>query len=373
MPSKTARALVLLALVTPALPSCTPDARAPAPRARAKIVHSQTGEVLESAAPSASEVLAAARKNFSPLPERMDRGPRPSDAVIALGRTLYYDPRLSKNHDVSCNTCHPLDEYGADGLRVSVGHRAQEGDRNAPTVYNAALQFKQFWDGREPDVEAQSKGPIINPVEMAMADHGVAVSVLKTIPGYAELFAAAFPEAADPITIDNVAAAIGAFERGLTTPGPFDAFLKGDEEALSPEALRGLQLFMDVQCVTCHTGPGVGGTQFQKLGSVKAYKVEDPGRFKISGDEKDRGAFKVPILRNIAKTGPYFHDGSLKTLPEVVNTMAEYQTVKGTVSDAERSDLIAFLNSLTGEIDEEYIRKPTLPENGPKTPAPDPS
>ncbi|MCA9692555.1 MAG: c-type cytochrome, partial [Myxococcales bacterium] len=256
---------------------------------------------------------------------------------------------------------------------VSVGHRAQEGDRNAPTVYNAALQFKQFWDGREPDVEAQSKGPIINPVEMAMADHGVAVSVLKTIPGYAELFTAAFPEAADPITIDNVAAAIGAFERGLTTPGPFDAFLKGDEEALSPEALRGLQLFMDVQCVTCHTGPGVGGTQFQKLGSVKAYKVEDPGRFKISGDEKDRGAFKVPILRNIAKTGPYFHDGSLKTLPEVVNTMAEYQTVKGTVSDAERSDLIAFLNSLTGEIDEEYIRKPTLPENGPKTPAPDPS
>ena len=315
-----------------------------------------------------------AKKFFAPLPARAESPNNPITAEkVSLGRTLYYDPRLSKNHDVSCNTCHLLDKYGVDGTKVSTGHKRQLGDRNAPTVYNAALHLAQFWDGREPDVEAQAKGPLINPVEMAMTDHVAVMKTIKSIPGYADMFKAAFPEDKDPLTIDNFAKAVGAFERGLMTPGPFDTFLQGDSKALSKEALRGLQLFVDAQCVTCHAGASIGGTQFQKIGNLKEYPTEDLGRFKVTNNPADTKVFKVPSLRNIAKTAPYFHDGSKATLEEAVNTMAEYQTVKGSFTDEERADLIAFLESLTGEIDQEYIKQPPLPESGPKTPKPDPN
>ena len=291
---------------------------------------------------------------------------------VTLGRALYYDARLSKNHDVSCNTCHLLDKFGVDGTPVSTGHKGQKGDRNAPTVYNAALHVAQFWDGREPDVEAQSKGPLTNPVEMAMADHDAVMTTIKSIPGYVDMFKAAFPEAKDPLTIDNYALAVGAFERGLVTPAPFDKFLQGDSKALGPAALRGLQLFVDAQCVTCHAGPGIGGhnsedRQPQGLPDRRSRSLQDhqePGR---------QEGVQVPGLRNIAKTAPYFHDGSKKTLVEAVDTMAEYQTVKGSFSAEERSDLIAFLESLTGEIDANYIKKPELPPSGENTPKPDPS
>ncbi len=346
---------------------------APAPKAGA----GGDAEVVKKAsrpAPSADQVQLLAKRFFAPLPARAESATNPiTEAKVALGRTLYYDPRLSKNHDVSCNTCHLLDKYGVDGTPVSVGHKKQNGDRNAPTVYNAALHFTQFWDGREPDVEAQAKGPLINPVEMAMADHNAVMKTIKSIPGYAEMFKAAFPEAKDPMTIDNFGLAVGAFERGLITPAPFDKFLQGDSKALSKDALRGLQLFVDAQCVTCHVGATLGGTQFQKIGNLKDYPTEDEGRFKVTNNEADKKVFKVPSLRNIAKTAPYFHDGSKATLTDAINTMAEYQTVKGSFTDEERADLIAFLDTLTGEIDQEYIKQPPLPESGPNTPKPDPT
>ena len=293
-------------------------------------------------------------------------------AKVELGRVLYYDSRLSKNHDVSCNTCHLLDRHGVDGLPTSMGHREQRGDRNAPTVYNAALHIAQFWDGRAADVEEQAKGPVLNPIEMAMPSEEAVIAVLESIPGYAPLFAAAFPEDENPITYDNMARAIGAFERKLLTPSPFDAFIAGDDSALSGEQLAGLDAFILAGCIACHQGAAIGGGLYQKLGVIKPYPTEDPGRAKITGNEADRQVFKVPSLRNVAKTGPYLHDGSIQQLDDMIRIMAEYQLgiqVDGTQVDAIR----AFLDSLTGVVDLELIAKPTLPPSGPDTPAPDPS
>jgi len=293
-------------------------------------------------------------------------------AKVELGRVLYYDPRLSKNQDVSCNTCHLLDRGGVDGKPTSTGHRGQHGERNAPTVYNAALQMAQFWDGRAANVEEQAKGPVLNPVEMAMASEAAVVSVLESIPGYAPLFAAAFPQDPHPISYDNMARAIGAFERTLVTPSPFDAFIAGDDGALTDAQLEGLAAFMSAGCITCHQGVGVGGGLYQKLGVIKPYPTQDPGRAKITGNEADRQVFKVPSLRNVAKTAPYLHDGSVAQLHDMIRIMAEYQL--GLPTDDPRLDAIeVFLGSLTGSVDEASIAEPALPPNGPDTPAPDPS
>lgn len=325
-------------------------------------------------APSPAQLLSVAKKYFDPLPLKAESPDNPlTDAKVALGRTLFYDPRLSKNHDTSCNTCHLLDKFGVDGEITSKGHKGQRGERNSPTVYNAATHFKQFWDGRSDTIEDQAKQPILNPVEMAMLDEPSVLTILRSIPGYVEMFKAAFPDEKEPITYTNLGKAIGAFERGLMTPAPFDEFLAGSLTALDSDALRGLELFMDAQCTNCHIGPTLGGTMFQKLGNVKEYPTKDQGRFLISKDPKDKYVFKVPGLRNVVHTGPYLHDGSIATLDEILNIMAEYQTPKGSLSEQERSYLKAFLASLTGKIDPNYTAKPELPENGPKTPAPDPS
>ncbi len=306
----------------------------------------------------------------------LQREALPTDAAararIDLGRVLYYDPRLSKNQDISCNSCHQLDRFGVDNEPTSPGHRGQRGDRNSPTVYNAYLHVAQFWDGREPDVEAQAKGPILNPVEMAMPDEASVIAVLRSIPGYAPLFAAAFPGEADPITYDNLATAIGAFERQLATPSRFDAFLGGDVAALTAAERTGLEAFLEAGCSTCHMGATLGGSTYMKLGLVQPYETEDPGRFKVTGNESDRAVFKVPSLRNVAKTGPWFHDGSLTELDEVVRLMAWHQL--GRKLDADQIQaIVAFLNALTGEVDAAYVAKPELPASGPTTPAPDPT
>jgi len=293
-------------------------------------------------------------------------------AKVELGRILYYDPRLSKNHDVSCNTCHLLDRHGVDGRPTSSGHREQLGGRNAPTVYNAALHIAQFWDGRAADVEEQAKGPVLNPIEMAMPSEAAAVAVLKSIPGYAPLFAAAFPDDQDPISYDTMARAIGAFERKLLTPSPLDAFIAGDDSALNDEQLAGLEAFVSAGCIACHQGPAIGGGLYQKFGVIKPYPTEDPGRAGITGNEADRQVFKVPSLRNVAKTGPYLHDGSIQELSEMIRIMAEYQ-LGIPVDDAQVSAISAFLGSLTGEPDAELIAMPELPPSGPDTPAADPS
>jgi cytochrome c peroxidase len=327
------------------------------------------------AEPTAAERAALAqqaRAIFGTLPPEVVSESNPgSPAKIELGRMLYFDPRLSKNHDISCNSCHDLASYGQDNQPTSPGHRGQRGGRSSPSVYHAALHISQFWDGRAVDVEEQAKGPILNPIEMAMPDEESVLAVLRSIPGYAELFAKAFPGEGDPIQYDNLARAIGAFERRLMTPGPFDDFLGGKSNALDAEELRGLQAFVTVGCVTCHLGPAIGGASYQKLGLVLPYGTGDAGRFELTGLEADRQVFKVPSLRNVAMTAPYFHDGSIATLPEVIRIMARHQLGKE-LDDDHVAALQAFLGSLTGRIDARYTAPPPLPPSGPQTPAPDP-
>lgn len=320
------------------------------------------------------EVLrASARQVLGALPAEAASSENPiTPAKIQLGRMLYYDERLSKNHDFSCNSCHLLDQFGVDHTPTSEGHHKQRGDRNSPTVYNAALHIAQFWDGRAADVEEQAKGPVLNPIEMAMPSEGAVLDVLRSVPGYGPLFRAAFPGEADPITYDNMARAIGAFERRLITPSPFDAFLEGETEEVGDEALAGLETFLSVGCLTCHAGPLVGGAMFQKLGLVHEYPTEDLGRFAVTGNEADRQVFKVPSLRNVRETAPYFHDGSIARLEEAVRLMG-YHQVGRTLTDDEIATIVAFLDSLTGTIDPEYIQRPPLPASGPETPPPDPS
>jgi len=343
------------------------------------------GEPTPEGAPAApavdpAKVLAAAKPLFQPLQTEAKNDANPWTKEKAdLGRMLYYDARLSKNHDISCNSCHDLASFGVDVREVdgkraktSQGHKNAFGDRNSPTVYNAAFHLAQFWDGRAADVEEQAKGPILNPVEMAMPDEARVLTTLNSMPGYVDAFKAAFPGEEDPVTYDNLAKAIGAFERKLVTPSKFDAFIAGDASALSDAEAAGLKTFMDVGCTQCHSGALLGGNQFQKLGNVKPWpNLKDEGRFAVSKSAPDKYSFKVPSLRNISKTGPYLHDGSVETLEEIVQKMAEHQLAKGTLSAEELGSIVTFLNALDGEVDQDYIKKPALPESGADTPAPD--
>ena len=319
--------------------------------------------------PDRAALQERAQAVFAPLPEVASKPGNPvTDAAVTLGRTLYFDPRFSKSQEISCNSCHPLDRFGADGEATSPGHGGQRGERNSPTVYNAALHVSQFWDGRAADVEEQAKGPILDPEEMAMAENDV-IAVLESIPGYASLFAAAFPETETPIDYDNMARAIGAFERRLLTPAPFDAFLEGALDALDDDALRGLESFLDTGCTTCHNGVGVGGGMLQKLGLVRPYPSGDVGRAKVTSNDAERYFFKVPSLRNVAETAPYFHDGSVATLDEAIRIMAAVQLGRD-LAPHQVDSIRAFLGSLTGTPDPALTARPELPRSGPHTPAP---
>ncbi len=295
------------------------------------------------------------------------------DERITLGRMLYFDERLSKNHDISCNSCHQLEKYGVDGQKTSPGHKKQLGGRNSPTVYNAAGHMAQFWDGRSPHVEHQATQPVTNPVEMAMPDEAAVVAVLSSIPEYVELFKKAFPEADKPVTLENAGKAMGAFERKLVTPSRWDEFLKGKTGALTDEEQEGFRVFVTSGCSACHAGTLVGGSMYQKLGVVKPWpNQEDQGRFEVTKSEGDKMMFKVPSLRNIAETAPYFHDGSASTLEEAVAKMAEFQIARP-VSEEDQKKIVTWLKSLTGELPTEYIKKPELPASTPQTPKPDPT
>ncbi len=312
-------------------------------------------------------------KIFKPLPTEPVKGPvERTDALVDLGRMLYYENRMSKNHDISCNSCHKLDAYGVDNEPTSPGHKGVRGDRNSPTTYNAAMHFAQFWDGREPTVEAQALGPVTNPVEMAMPDGDYAVRVIKSMPEYVEAFEKAFPDDEDPVTFDNFGTAVGAFERGLITRGKFDAYLEGDASALSDAEVEGLDTFVKTGCVSCHMGQLLGGNTYQKLGAVKPYETEDMGRFKVTDNEADKYMFKVPSLRNIAKTGPYLHDGSVTELSEMIRIMGSHQLGKD-LDDETVAKIETFFGALTGELPKEYIAKPELPESTDETPDADPS
>lgn len=330
------------------------------------------------ATPTATAQAAAALKVdkadldvFKVVPAKYESDTNPiTEAKVALGRALYYETRLSLNQDISCNSCHQLDKFGVDNEPTSPGHKGQRGGRNSPTVYNAAGHKAQFWDGRAATVEDQAKGPILNPVEMAMPDAPAVVRVLKSIPGYLPLFKAAFPGEADPVTYDNLAKAIGAFERQLTTPSRWDKYLGGEEAALTDVEKAGLARFNKLGCPTCHNGSNVGGHLYQKLGLVKPWDDQsDLGRFEITKLDGDKMFFRVPTLRNVAKTGPYFHKGQIATLEEVVKKMAWHQ-LGAELKDDEVKEIVAFLGALTGEVPKDYIVKPELPPSGPTTPKP---
>lgn len=296
-----------------------------------------------------SALRTKAKAMLGTLPAAMPGSEKDTQEMVDLGRKLYFDTVLSVNRTISCNSCHVVNDRkgGVDAQATSPGAFGKRGGRNSPTVLNAGFQFAQFWDGRAATLEEQAKGPILNPVEMAMPNEGAVLERLKADSQYEAMFKQAFPGASNSLTYDNLAKAIAAFERTLVTRDRFDDFLSGSDIALSSAELAGLNLFLTAGCTTCHNRPTIGGRSYQKLGLVNAYEnAEDQGRFGVTKDESDKMKFKVPVLRNIALTGPYFHDGKLTTLEAVVPQMAWLQLGRK-LTEAETGSLVAFLRSLT--------------------------
>lgn len=290
-------------------------------------------------------------------------------AMVELGKKLYFDPRLSKSGFISCNSCHNLSMGGSDNLKTSIGHHWNQGPINAPTVLNSSMNVAQFWDGRAADLKEQAGGPIANPGEMAFT-HLLAIEVLESIPQYVREFTLVF--GSDSITIDEVTEAIAEFEKTLVTPnGRFDLWLLGDTNAITAEELAGYQLFKSSGCVACHNGPAVGGSSFQKMGLVAPYETKNAaqGLIDVTGNDADRFKFKVPTLRNVELTYPYFHDGEAPTLDDAVRVMGQLQLGKN-FEQKDIDQIVAFLKTLTGE--QPVFLLPLLPPSTDNTPRPEP-
>ncbi len=288
---------------------------------------------------------------------------------VELGKKLYFDPRLSKSGFISCNSCHNLSMGGTDNIPTSIGDKWQKGPINAPTVLNSSLNVAQFWDGRAADLKEQAGGPIANPGEMGFS-HTLAIDVLQSIPGYVREFKQVF--GTDAINIDQVTAAIAEFEKTLVTPNSrFDQWLLGKSDALSKDELAGYQLFKTSGCAACHNGEAVGGNSFQKMGIVEPYKGNEglEGRAGVTGKDADRFNYKVPTLRNVELTYPYFHDGTANTLSAAVDVMGRIQLGRKFTA-AENAQIVAFLKTLTG--DQPSFTLPILPPSADETPRPTP-
>ena len=312
--------------------------------------------------------------DWQALPEQ---APAPADnpttpEKVELGRMLYMEPRFSSTGTISCNSCHNVMLGGEDNRAVSMGVHGQTGGRSAPTVWNSGFSSSQFWDGRANTLEDQAKGPVVNPIEMGMSELEEAMNRVRDIPGYRPWFEKAFGSD-NPMTVDNAARAVAAYERTLVTPNsPFDRYVKGDKQAMSEQQLRGMKLFADSGCVSCHSGPAFNGPVmepgagfFMKFPTftdseyvAKYGFLDDTGRFTVTGKGVDRHVWKVPTLRNIEITAPYFHNGSVKTLDEAVRVMAKTQLNKD-LADQQVADINAFLSALTGEFPEQSM--PRLP------------
>jgi len=319
-------------------------------------------------------LMTAAKARFKPIPTTPPAlpGNPATPAKIELGTMLYFEPRLSASHAISCSSCHNVGLAGVDGQETSIGHGWQRGARNAPTVFNAVFNTAQFWDGRAKDLEQQAGGPLVNPVEMASPPEHVAEQ-LASIPGYVAAFKTAFPGESQPVTLANAEKAIAAFEASLITPNaPFDKFLNGDESALTATQKQGLQLFIDKGCAACHNGINVGGGRYAPFGVVEnpgaeLLPPEDKGRFTVTKSVSDEYVFKVPTLRNIALTAPYFHTGRVWDLRQATAVMGVSQL--GARLTADETEKVAdFLESLTGEPPK--IMHPTLPPSVAATPRP---
>lgn len=290
-------------------------------------------------------------------------------AKVELGKKLFFDPRLSRSGFISCNSCHNLSTGGSDNLPSSVGHNWQQGPINSPTVLNSSMNLAQFWDGRAADLQEQAGGPIANPGEMA-STHDLAIEILRSIPGYVVGFSAVYGNS--KIDLERVTNAIAAFEETLVTPNSrFDQWLKGDDNALTKAELKGYELFKNVGCVACHNGPAVGANSFQKMGMVAPYETDSEveGRSAVTGRDADRFSFKVPTLRNVELTYPYFHDGAVWSLEQATDIMARLQLGR-TLTESEIDSIVAFLKTLTGE--QPQLTLPILPPSTPATPRPQP-
>jgi len=307
-----------------------------------------------------SEKLAVFQVLNSP-----DTVSRLDDPMVNLGYHLYHDTRLSLEGKNSCNSCHNLNTFGVDNQPTSTGDKGKNGERNSPTTLNAAFHAFQFWDGRAKDVEEQAGMPILNPIEMNIPSKQFLVDRLKKVPLYQDLFKKAFPDAKEPISYENLQKAIGAFERKLITPSRFDQYLKGDKNALTLQEKKGLVAFTTNGCTQCHTGALLGGNQYQKFGVYANYwehtgsKKIDEGRYLVTKDTNDKYIFKVPSLRNVEKTGPYFHDGSVASLDSAVKIMGRVQLGKP-IDDEDTQNIVAFLKSLTSDIPKEYKQPPVF-------------
>ena len=309
-----------------------------------------------------------ASRLFKPLPPDMSTREFPIvPARVALGKQLFFDPRLSLDGTVSCAVCHRPALYGTDALPKSFGVEHRLNARNAPTVLNAALQFKAHWLGDRANVEEQAMKSLIGPASFGNLDQAMVMAKLKAL-GYANEFARAFPADKEPVSPGNLGLAIGAYERTLISPAPFDAYLKGDAEALSVEAKEGLRTFIAIGCASCHNGMGIGGSEFQKFGIFSDYWLEtgsqpiDEGRFALTKLPADKYLFKTPSLRNVAMTPPYFHDGSVAELPKAVRIMAKLQLSRE-LNEQEVVNLTAFMNSLTGDMPDNFAAEPVLAPN----------
>ncbi|NHQ92740.1 cytochrome-c peroxidase [Janthinobacterium lividum] len=308
---------------------------------------------------------AASKEPIQPITAAKVANP----AMVELGKKLFFDPRLSRSGFISCNSCHNLSMGGTDNIKTSIGHNWQRGPINSPTVLNAGMNVAQFWDGRAKDLQEQAGGPIANPGEMAFT-HELAIDVLASIPAYRAEFRQVFGQ--DKLTIEQVTRAIAAFEEVLVTPGSrFDQWLSGKKSALTKDELAGYQLFKSSGCIACHNGPAVGGNTFQKMGVVEPYKtaMTAEGRSAVTGKDADRFNFKVPTLRNVELTYPYFHDGEAATLTQAVDVMGRLQLGR-TFTPGENAKLVAFLRTLTGK--QPHIVLPILPPSSDTTPRPVP-
>lgn len=321
-------------------------------------------------------LLQTATGLFKPIPQKAPaiKGVRSTPERVELGKELYFDPRLSESHSISCNSCHLVGLGGVDVQETSIGHRWQRGPRNAPTVLNAVFNTAQFWDGRAADLKEQAGGPLVNPIEMGTTQAHV-VEQLKGIPGYVDAFRKAFPDQADAITFENVRDSIALFEATLITPNaPFDRYLRGDGNALTEGQKAGLRLFIDKGCAACHRGINVGGQMYAPFGVVEKPGANflpptDKGRFAVTKTVSDEYVFKVPSLRNVTLTPPYFHSGKSWDLRQAVAVMGASQL--GTQLTDEQVDRITeFLGSLTG--DQPQVTFPTLPPSVATTPRPRP-
>ncbi len=379
MPRLKLHQIVLALAVSAALTACgektaqtteTPQAASAASTADAAASTAAVSAPQNSADVSDEDkaLLERAQATFKPLPDLAEMQKiRPfTEEQVKLGQQLWYETRLSKGNTVSCNSCHNLATAGVDNMPTSAGHKSQFGARNPPTALNAALLGSQFWDGRAADVEEQAGGPLLNPVEMANATEADAAAKIAGIPEYQEKFKAAFPEDG-AVSFKNITTALGAFERTLLTPTRWDDYLKGNVSALSEQERKGVRAFMDNGCIACHNGVNLGGTMFQKFGLVDGpywKHIDDPkhdkGRADVTKKAEDEFFFRVPGLRNVERTYPYFHNGSVWELDKAVNIMAKAQLGK-TLAPEDTENIVAFLKALSGNVPESARTMPELP------------